>query len=320
MRGADSSSDSLQRGSGQPSLRGGSSSSSRPSRAGAHRESHRSDSLSDSQSDEVSERQTSRGRRIERLLKELRKAGACPKFEDHNPGNYVDWCSKFKLALQITVEKLNLCYLLEQDPDDSDEEQRASSVVVALIIQSAPIRLAEKITAWQQGERTACAVWSFLRTSMIGDERAYVRTLESEFTALKWKSSETWEDFLRDFDALDRRMCAMGKGRDDDSKRVQILNAALGRRSQSGREVHSRMAMLMEQHSDGVYAVWLREICKLANTFATEEEALQASRKHRAPNEEADASSVNAQQRPVRNNRAPCSSSDGECFNFRDHG
>jgi hypothetical protein len=289
------------------------------SRVGRSYDSYGSDSDQETEEEQLS----ARGRRVERLWKELRKVGACPKF-DNTAASYVEWCSKFRLCLQITVEKTNLCYLLEEDPDDSEEEQRASVVVAALIITSAPIRIAEKMTSWDDSQRTARAAWEYVRTAMIGDERAYVRTLEAEFTALKWKNTASWEEFLNEFDSIDRRMCAMGKGRDDDSKRVQVLNAALGRRSASGREIHSRMAMVTQQHSDSTHVVWLREITKLTSAFATEEETLTAGRKHMVKQhaEETDASSVSTQSRrhgggTGAGTSAATAGTDLECWNYK---
>lgn len=284
----------------------------------------------DSESDEeaAEERITAGGRRVERLWKELRKPGACPKF-DNCAASYVEWCSRFKLCLQTTVEKTNLCYLLTEDAsDDSQEEQRASQVVATLIITSAPIRIAEQLTSWDESKRTARAVWEHVRASILGDERSYIRGLEAEFTALKWKGNVSWEKYIDEFDAIDRRMCAMGKGRDDDSKRVQVLNAALGRRSASGREIHSLMVMVTQQHSDSTHAVWLREITKIANAFAADEETIASSNKQKHKQEAEDVSAVESRGRSTSNNKrggagvgsAGAGGTNHDCWNYNKHG
>jgi hypothetical protein len=285
---------------------------------------HRSESDSDDE-----ERISARARRVERLWKELRKPGACPKFED-SAASYVEWCSRFKLCLQTTVDRVNLCSLLAEDaPDDDLEEQRASQVVATLIITSVPIRIAEEITSWEDNKRnSAHSVWEHVRATMLGDERSYIRSLEAEFTALKWQANQTWAAYLTEFDALDRRMCAMGKGRDDDSKRVQVLNAALGRRSASGREIHSLMVMVTQQHSNSTPAVWRREITKIADAFAVDEKtfATASEHKNKTQSHSEDVSSVST--RPgcngsgQRNNATAGgqTSTDDNCRYFSKHG
>jgi len=285
----------------------------------------------DSESDEevAEERITAGGRRVERLWKELRKPGACPKF-DNCAASYVEWCSRFKLCLQTTVEKTNLCYLLTEDAShDSQEEQRASQVVATLIITSAPMRIAEQLASWDESKRTARAVWEHVRASILGDERSYIRGLEAEFTALKWKGNVSWEKYIDEFDAIDRRMCAMGKGRDDDSKRVQVLNAALGRRSASGREIHSLMVMVTQQHSDSTHAVWLREITKIANAFAADEETIAATNKQKNKQEAEDVSAVESRGRSTSNNKrggagvgsaSAGAGANHDCWNYNKHG
>ena len=262
----------------------------------------------------------SRAERIERVWHALSKPGAVIKLED-KASAYPTWAQDFLLALEVTVHDTDLSYLVERMEAEmapqTKEEKRASQIVAALVIKNVPTRLASEMKAWPSERRnTAHEVWSHVRTALLGDERAFVRNLESALTELKWNRESKFEEFLAEFNNIDTQMVLLGAGRSEDSKRVCIMNAALRRRSPAGRDIHPLMSMLSMQHSASPYAVWLQEMTKLARSFAEEDDAVKSHRggggnkqKPGDPSqEEMSASAVGTRQRTPNT----------ECFAFRD--
>jgi hypothetical protein len=82
-------------------------------------------------------------------------------------------------------------------------------------------------TALPAEKHTGFGAWTALREHYIGDEQAYLESLESKFENFVWEKSESWSSFETRFTSLCSELEIMKVGKTDALKRSRLMKAIL---------------------------------------------------------------------------------------------
>ena len=120
-------------------------------------------------------------------------------------------------------------------------------------------------TALSVEKRTGFGAWFALREHYIGDEQAYLESLESKFETFSWEKSENWATFETRFTALVSELDILRVGKSDLLKRSRLMKAILesSRLDVHGKPIFDRLHVTNQIHamaSDTNYRKWLLAI------------------------------------------------------------
>ena len=118
---------------------------------------------------------------------------------------YLDWTIQFKTEMK----NYDLADTLTQDPNqtdpmDTDLEAHRQQTVYHMIHACVPNHKVRQVitTALSPEDQTGYGAWMALRAHYIGDEQAYLMSLESKFENFQWENQESWSAFETRYESL----------------------------------------------------------------------------------------------------------------------
>ena len=167
--------------------------------------------------------------RIEGHGRHFSKISSQYRFEAQ-PSNYMAWCVQFKSQL----EEWDLIDVLETDPAAlgeavgieaiSKQQQKTVYHMILHCVPNAEVRTVVT-TALAASEHTGFHAWRALREHFIGDEQAYVQTIETRFQHFEWADEESWATMETRFTALVAELVVAGVHKQPHQKRACLMEA-----------------------------------------------------------------------------------------------
>ena len=205
--------------------------------------------------------------KLEKISANFSKIASQFRFENTTSG-YVEWT----VQLGAELDLYDLADVITVDPGlESSSSSRVSKLRQKIVyhmilhcISSAEVR--EVVTtALSVEKRTGFGAWFALREHYIGDEQAYLESLESKFETFSWEKSENWATFETRFTALVSELDILRVGKSDLLKRSRLMKAILesGRLDVHGKPIFDRLHVTNQINamaSDTNYRKWLLAI------------------------------------------------------------
>ena len=216
---------------------------------------------------------SSDARHLAKQLKELKEIGRHFSkianrfaFED-NTAAYQVW------AIQFEAELLNndLDAILTSDPSAVDQENlmlepelcaQQQKTVYHMIFQCVPkVKLSVVVTLPIE-QHTGFGAWQALRQFYIGDEQAYLTSLESKFQRLSWEGSEAFPTFETRCESLLNELQNAGAAKAEHVKKSVFMAAIEDspHKDAQGNSVFVRLNTVSKIHMEKPYRDWLTAI------------------------------------------------------------
>ena len=187
-------------------------------------------------------------------------------FED-NTAAYQVW------AIQFKAELLNsdLDAILTSDPRASNPEDRMADpelyaqqqkTVFHMIFQCVPKAKLSVVVTLPQDQHTGYDAWKALRVFYIGDEQAYLASLESKFQRVCWEGAEAFPTFETRFDSLLNELLHAGAGKAEHVKKSALMSAVeeSPHRDALGNSAFVRLNTISKIHLEKPYRDWITAI------------------------------------------------------------
>ena len=170
---------------------------------------------------------------------------------DATAQGYVNWTVQFKAEMQF----YDLADVLDQDPLDAQSaatgaadanlvrhNQKTVYHMILHCVPDAQIR-AVVTTALPPQEQTGFGAWRALRARFIGDERAYLQSVESKFENLRWEEAESWATLETRFESLLTELATLGVTKMDHQRKGRLMGAIQesNRKDAQGSHVFDRL-------------------------------------------------------------------------------
>ena len=170
---------------------------------------------------------------------------------DATAQGYVNWTVQFKAEMQF----YDLADVLDQDPLDPQSaatdaadatlvrhKQKTVYHMILHCVPDAQIR-AVVTTALPPQEQTGFGAWRALRARFIGDERAYLQSVESKFENLRWEEAESWATLETRFESLLTELATLGVTKMDHQRKGRLMGAIQesNRKDAQGSHVFDRL-------------------------------------------------------------------------------
>ena len=170
---------------------------------------------------------------------------------DATAQGYVNWTVQFKAEMQF----YDLADMLDQDPLDAQSaatdaadatlvrhKQKTVYHMILHCVPDAQIR-AVVTTALPPQEQTGFGAWRALRARFIGDERAYLQSVESKFENLRWEEAESWATLETRFESLLTELATLGVTKMDHQRKGRLMGAIQesNRKDAQGSHVFDRL-------------------------------------------------------------------------------
>ena len=175
---------------------------------------------------------------------------------------YLDWTVQFKTEMK----SYDLADTLTQDPNqtdpmDPDLEAHRQKTVYHMIHACVPNHKVRQVitTALSPEDQTGYGAWMALRAHYIGDEQAYLMSLESKFENFQWENQENWSTFETRYESLTSEMAAMGIHKMDHQRKGRLMSAIQesNRKDAQGTSVYERLHTTNRINASLVYRQWL---------------------------------------------------------------
>jgi hypothetical protein len=213
-------------------------------------ESNRDDSVNDDSPAAAYDART-RLEKLERTQRDFSKIAPQFAFQP-DAASFMNWTVQFEAELS----SCNLDHVLTDDPavaeqqwsEDSPElrvarqEQKTVYNMIVRCIDNPQIRTVVVI-AQPPLERTGFHTWRALRRHFIGNEQAYLLSLESKFESFRWEAAESWATMETRFDAMLAQLATAGVHKAPHQKIARIMSAIQESRRQDAQNgsVYTRL-------------------------------------------------------------------------------
>jgi hypothetical protein len=168
------------------------------------------------------------------------------KFEA-NAQSYMNWTVHF----QSEMDNYELADTLSEDPTNSEQDamdpilvRHRQKTVYHMILHCVPDAQVRSVltTALAPAEHTGFGAWRALRAHFIGDERAYLQSMESKYENFRWEESESWATMETRFESLINELEIIGVFKMDHQKKGRLMGAIQEsrRRDAQGTHVYER--------------------------------------------------------------------------------
>jgi hypothetical protein len=186
---------------------------------------------------------------------------------DNNTAAYQAWTVMFKAEMS----NLNLEDVLTTDPGaimsfkavsmatDKLQRERQKTVYHMLLI-CVPTQVRGAITtSLPATEHTGFGAWRALRAYFIGDENAYLQSLENKFQNIKWSDKESFPAFEARYETLLSEMANAGVAKPEHSKKSTLMRAIelSHRKDVRGSHVFDRLNTIAKIAVKEKYHEWL---------------------------------------------------------------
>lgn len=207
---------------------------------------------------------------LARKLKELKefsrhfsKIATRFAFED-NTAAYQAW------AIQFEAELINsdLDSILSSDPSAIDAADQMvdpalfvqqQKEVYHMIFQCMPKAKMTVLNTLPAEQRTGYGAWVALRQFYIGDEQAYLASLESKFQHVSWEGADSFPTFETKFDSLLSELQNAGAGKAEHVKKAVLMSAIEDspHKDAQGNSVFVRLNTVSKIFMEKPYRDWL---------------------------------------------------------------
>jgi hypothetical protein len=205
-------------------------------------------------------------------LTELRNTGrhfskiaARFSFED-TTASYMNWHIQFRAEM----DNYELSYILDSDPTvDTDTSMDATlytqqqKTVYHMILQCvSKEKKAIIITGINTSEHTGYHAWHALRLFYVGDEQAYLQSLEKRFMDMKWEENELFPTFESRYESLLSELENAGAGKLEHVKKSGFMQAIEESTHKDVRGVHvfDRLNVVSKIHLQQSFREWMTAI------------------------------------------------------------
>lgn len=230
-----------------------------------------SDELQESEADDLAAiKQSADERHLAKSLQELKVVGRHFSkianrfvFEDHAAA-YQVW------AIQFKAELLNndLDSILTSDPSAIEAEDQMidpklyfqqQKAVFHMIFQCMPKDKLSVLVTLPTTQQTGFAAWQALRQFYIGDEQAYLASLESKFQRARWEQAEAFPAFETRFDSLCNELQNAGAAKLEHVKKSALMSAVEDshHKDAQGNSVFVRLNTVSKIHFEKPYREWI---------------------------------------------------------------
>lgn len=207
---------------------------------------------------------------LARKLKELKdfarhfsKIATRFAFED-NTAAYQAWAIQFKAELINS----DLDSILTSDPTAIDAADQMVDLalyvqqqkeVYHMIFQCMPKAKMAVVTTLPAVQHTGYGAWVALRQFYIGDEQAYLASLESKFQHVCWEGTDSFPTFETKFDSLLSELQNAGAGKAEHVKKAVLMSAIEDspHRDAQGNSVFVRLNTVSKIYMEKPYRDWL---------------------------------------------------------------
>lgn len=149
------------------------------------------------------------------------------KFENNTQG-YVDWTVQFSAEMS----NYDLADTLTEDPNGKTTEPTAlekhrQKTVYHMILYCIPNAQVRQVvtTALPPSLHSGYGAWRALRAHFIGDELAYLQSIESKFVNFRWENSESWSTFEARYESLLAELSAVKVEKDEHVCKGRLMAA-----------------------------------------------------------------------------------------------
>jgi len=199
--------------------------------------------------------------KIEGQGRHFSKISSQYRFESQQSA-YMAWCVQFKAQL----EEWDLLAVLETDPTagvdnvgSGEINKMQQKTVYHMILHCVPNPEVRTVITTALPQHTGFHAWHALREHFIGDEQAFLQTIESRFQQFEWKDGESWASFETRFTALISELVVAGVHKQEHQKRARLMEAIRegNRKDAQGTPVFTRLNVINQIKEGSKQQQWL---------------------------------------------------------------
>ena len=145
------------------------------------------------------------------------------------------------------------------DPELYAQQQKT---VYHMIFQCVPKEKMTVVATLPVDQQTGYDAWKALRLFYIGDEQAYLASLELKFQNMRWEGSEAFPTFETRFDSLLSELLHAGAGKAEHIKKAALMTAVeeSPHKDAQGNSAFVRLNTVSKIHFEKSYRDWLTAI------------------------------------------------------------
>ena len=201
-----------------------------------------------------------------RAIRELKQLGLhFGKVASHFPlgtttTTYLNW----KVQFQTEMDQYDLSDALFVEPGsamhmDQEVEQQTQKTVYHMIVHCVSDSTVRAVITTALAEHTGFAAWEALRAHFIGDEQAYLQSIESKFEDFQLVADEPWSVFETRFTTLLNELSIAGVSKLPHQMKARMMGAIQesNRKDAQGQHVFSRLHTTNRIKEDLDFPQWL---------------------------------------------------------------